>query len=116
MRAHASGGPWPGGSTPKPLGPLPLEVLTRVYSFTSILCRSGHLSSDLCQLQEHALDLVLISRAREARGTPGVARGTPGVARGAPGVEAEGVEADCSLRLPRKWSSSLCKGVAHVAV
>ena len=46
--------------------------------------------------------LVLISRAREARGAPGVA--------------AEGVEGDCSLRLPRKWSSSLCKGVAHVAV
>lgn len=33
--------------------------------------------------------------------------------RGAPGVSAEGVEADCSLSLPRKWSSSLCKGVAH---
>ena len=46
--------------------------------------------------------LVLISRAREARGAPGVA--------------GEGVEGDCSLRLPRKWSSSLCKGVAHVAV
>ena len=33
MRGHASSGPWPGGSTLEPLGPLPLEVLTRVYSF-----------------------------------------------------------------------------------